>query len=375
MVAAGDTMGAQKLILAELNREFGGAGEKFAETAQGKMQAAMTQLGNAGESLGAILLPVFTGIASIVARVGEAFQNLSPGAQRIITIVLGIVAVVGPFLLILAKLVQAFQIVKTAIIGIQLAAAPMVLLWVAIGLAVAALVFVIVKNWDTIKKFLLAVWNGIKTAALAVFNALKAYFVTVFNVYKTVILAVWNAIRATLTGIWNAIKAVATAVWGGLRAAFSAYVNAYKTIILGAFNLIKSVLTGIWNGIVSAVRTAWNTITGIIRGAIDAVMGPINALKSAVSWLLPGSPVPFVVGLEKSAKALRALGAEARRVQLPTFAAPALGAARAQVGRRGMREIGTSAREGDKTFNLTVSSRESVGSIRGDFRMMEAMAR
>ena len=37
MVEAGNTMGAQKIILAELNKEFGGSAKAFGETMPGQL--------------------------------------------------------------------------------------------------------------------------------------------------------------------------------------------------------------------------------------------------------------------------------------------------------------------------------------------------
>lgn len=57
MVKTGDVMGYQKLVLAELNREFGGASEAMGDTASGSANKLKTALGNLAEYLGSTMLP------------------------------------------------------------------------------------------------------------------------------------------------------------------------------------------------------------------------------------------------------------------------------------------------------------------------------
>ncbi len=64
MVVAGDTMGAQKVILQELERQFGGSAEAQA-TASDKLRTAW---GNVQEQLGAVLLPIFEKVATWLAE-------------------------------------------------------------------------------------------------------------------------------------------------------------------------------------------------------------------------------------------------------------------------------------------------------------------
>ena len=60
MVESGDIMGAQKVILAELDKQFGGSAEAFANTYAGKMQQFNNTMGNVKETIGSALLPIMT---------------------------------------------------------------------------------------------------------------------------------------------------------------------------------------------------------------------------------------------------------------------------------------------------------------------------
>lgn len=75
MVASGDTMGAQKVILAELNKEFGGAAKAAADPAQ----RASVAWGNFKEMLGGFVLPIVTKFADVLTL------YVLPGIQAFVT--------------------------------------------------------------------------------------------------------------------------------------------------------------------------------------------------------------------------------------------------------------------------------------------------
>lgn len=76
MYEAGDAAGAQKIILAELNAEFGGQAAAYMETGAGKLDALKVAFDNLSESIGGILLPVITTLGAVVKPLVEWFSNL-----------------------------------------------------------------------------------------------------------------------------------------------------------------------------------------------------------------------------------------------------------------------------------------------------------
>ena len=105
------------------------------------------------ETIGKILIPVGQKIVKIFNRLTEGFLKLSPATQKLIVIGAGLVAALGPllvlfggFLAILPAIVTGFSFIGVA--GLILAAK-----FVAIGLAIAALVAGImwlIDNWSTL---------------------------------------------------------------------------------------------------------------------------------------------------------------------------------------------------------------------------------
>lgn len=84
MVAAGDTMGAQKVILAELNKEFGGSAEAFGETLPGQIAKAKNSLGDMQESILVGALPAIEAGTKAVGGMADAYASL-PAPVRTVT--------------------------------------------------------------------------------------------------------------------------------------------------------------------------------------------------------------------------------------------------------------------------------------------------
>ena len=113
LVASGDAMVAQKLILAELQKEFGGAAEANA-TNSAKMKVAFD---NAAESLGGALAPALTGAAKAAEVASKAFQAIPEPVQA--AVVAGAaLALVGPKVQsALEVIASSASSVKTALTG------------------------------------------------------------------------------------------------------------------------------------------------------------------------------------------------------------------------------------------------------------------
>lgn len=77
MVEAGDTMGAQKLILQELATEFGGSASAQAQTFQGRMEQLSNQVDNMKERIGEAIVK---GISPFVQKISDFLA--SPAGQK-----------------------------------------------------------------------------------------------------------------------------------------------------------------------------------------------------------------------------------------------------------------------------------------------------
>ena len=111
---SGDALGAQKVILEELERQFGGTAAAIADTDFGRMQQALNDLGDAAEDIGAILLPVLADLAGKVSDLAKGFQELDPEQQKVFVNMAIAAAAAGPVALLTSKLLAA----GSAIVGL-----------------------------------------------------------------------------------------------------------------------------------------------------------------------------------------------------------------------------------------------------------------
>lgn len=117
--------------------------------------------------IGTNLIPIITPLIQKITGVVQKFGEMSPAAQKVITIIGIVVAAVGPLLLVIGTLASGLS----AIIAIAPAVGaaftvllgPVGLIIAGIAAAVAAGI-ALYKNWDKVKKVASSVWNGIKNA-------------------------------------------------------------------------------------------------------------------------------------------------------------------------------------------------------------------
>ncbi len=295
MSDAGDTAGAQALILGELEKQFGGTAEAMAQTGTGKAKQAMNALGDAGEQIGAIVIPMVSKLAEWLKKLAGWFQNLSPEAKEWIVRLGAVAAAVGPVLLVGGKLIKGFMAVGKAFKALNLIM--MANPWALLIAAVVALVVVIVKNWDKIVEFLQGVWDWIKEAAGNVWEWLKEAVGKALEFIKDLFLN-WTGPGLVIKH-WDSIKAAAKAVWDWIKDFVGKALDFVKNLFLNwtapgliikHWDSIKEAATAVGEWIkdkFNAVVEFFKGIPGRISRAVSGMWDGIKtAFKAAVNWLI-----------------------------------------------------------------------------------------
>lgn len=270
----------------------------FARTSDGtanslkQFQAASQDLGTA---VGTVLLPIITPIIQKITEWINKFNELSPTAQKIITVVGIIVAAVGPLLVIFGTLASAIgtiiTVAATVAPVIGAIAAPVLGVVAAIAAAIAIGV-ALYKNWDTIKAKASEIWNAIKDAIAnvvsVVVNKVKTNFTTLKN---------------NVTKIFNGIKTIASNIWNGIKTKVSSVVNGIKSTVSSVFNSIKATASSVWNSIKNAITRPIETAKNTVKKAISKIKGffPLKVGKIFSGLKLPhfnisGGKAPFGIG-------------------------------------------------------------------------------
>lgn len=301
MAEAGDVAGAQSLILAELEKQYGGAAQAAANTDPFRKSAVA--MGQAGDAIGEALLPLLPPLTNAITGILQAFTNLDPGIQTFIIGAAAIAAAIGPVLLALGAIVSTVGTVITAMapllgaisaafsvggvfagatatvsgftamLSLLAGAAAPVLVPLA---ALAAVGAVIYANWDKIAPVLSEFWSkvqevlGPKLAALA-------------ETIKTALTELWE-------GPFGEAVRVVISILGEFAAAYTSVMGeALIRIISAAVDLISGAFTTIVNVIKVVVAVLSGDFAGAWEAAKELVSGVIATILNVIESLAPGA--------------------------------------------------------------------------------------
>ena len=226
----------------------------FARTSDGlanSQRIMKAELANASAELGTQLLPLALKAVKAITGLVEKFTSMSPAGQKVILIIGGIAAAIGPLIMIIGTVLQVVGGLMTFLAG------PAV---VAIGAAMAPVLPII----------------GIIAAIIAVvgllFAAWKNNWFGIRDITANVI--------GSIVDFWNnkfipAIKSVA---------------DFLGKVLGGAFNAVKNAIMGVWD---------W----------IQKLAGALTNIKLP-DWMTPGSPTPWEIGLRGISDAMSELDGE-----------------------------------------------------------------
>ena len=193
--------GATLALIWEQTGAAQGQAAREAEGASGAMRALKTEITNLTTELGEVLLPVITPIVSGIRDFVSGIRDLSPEAKKVIVVVAGITAAVGPLLLGLGSLLKMLPLI---VAGFTALTGP-------IGIAVTAIVAgttLIIANWDELKNASKNVVKYIKED----WDALKRGFDSDTNWFVNR----WNQIRGLFSKPLSAQAGVGAGALGGL---------------------------------------------------------------------------------------------------------------------------------------------------------------
>lgn len=266
MVDAGDTAGAQKIILAELNKEFGGSAKAAGETLGGQVNILKARFEELTEKIATAVMPMLTRLVAWATENWPAFEAAITAA--------------------IARIVAWFQ-----------------------------------ANWPTIQAIAVGVfqalsdaWNNILHPALdaivAAFGALvtttrehwgqiQAAAQGVINWYNNVLAPTIKSVIATLTAIWAKYGAEITAI-------IAAALGVVKATLTAAFNVIKGIVTAALAILRGDWGEAWNALKGVVSSAIEGAKAVLKAQVELVVAVAKGLGTAIIDGVEAGAKKLGA---------------------------------------------------------------------
>lgn len=299
LVDQASTGSLQKLI-AELKASKGEA-QKVAGTMTDNLSGDMKNLQSAWEDLG---IQIFDGIDSPLRQISQSITRViskvgvwmkeNPELAKTLTMIglaiagiittlgilsLSIAAMLGPLAAAklslsilgikggsaLTLLLKPIKLLGSAFLGLGKAMlANPILLVIA---AIAAAVYLIYKNWDTIGPYVYKVWDTVKRYTAIAWQALKDTIKSAWEAIKYIffnwtplglIIKHWDSIVSYTQTTWTMIKTKISDVWEG----------------------IKTTLKNGWNNIVKSVQETWETIKTTISTKWDEIVEDTKALPA-----------------------------------------------------------------------------------------------
>lgn len=157
-----------------------------------------------GTTIGNAFLPVLKDLAKWLKDVMEWFRGLDESTVRIITTIAGLVAALGPALVMMAKLTDSIKTMIPVFKALTSSAG----LWVtAISALIAAGIY-LWKNWDRVKEALLSIWDSIVYGVQQAISYLKTLLFSYIKMWIEAINSVGKYIPKLNTALDSAKKAV-----------------------------------------------------------------------------------------------------------------------------------------------------------------------
>ena len=167
---------AQTIILNELDKQYGGAAEAAANAGLGPFQQLGNQLSDVNEQFGAIIVEGIEPLKTMLKSLADTLSGTSTETKESIVKFGALTAIIGPILIILAKLVTAFATLRSFFLLKLLPALKFVFLAFKnltpagriISLVIAA-AGILISNWDKV----VGVYDRVKNKILELVGAKK----------------------------------------------------------------------------------------------------------------------------------------------------------------------------------------------------------
>lgn len=319
MQDAGDTAGAQKVILAELNREFGGSADAFGDSSAGKIAKFKNEMGNLQEEIVGAFLPAglevvgfltdklpgaVDAVGSVAERVQGTINSVVNGLKGDkgggITAALGLGGdesgqISGSLGRIRETLSGFTEDVRAKFEGIRAFVAEIM---PQVQEAIGHVLNVVQELWrlfgDNILTQVHNVFSFISEIVSAGLQIIQGVIRTVLAVINGDWGKAWEGIKQILGGVWDAIFGILRFALDTMTNLLSAGWDALKAVTLFAWNGLKSIISSAIEGVITFHRElpgrilgALGDLLGLLRSkGSDIIQGLRNGVDSAFGGLL-----------------------------------------------------------------------------------------
>lgn len=264
-----------------------------------------------GESISNVVAPILKDVAAVLREFASWFGSLPDGVKETIVRIAALVALIGPALVIVGKVTSGIGSIVSVggklvtfmtsslvpAMGAVTASGGWIIGAIALVIAaIAALAYIIYKNWDDIAPWLEDKWEGLKEAWEITWENISTFWSNTMNNITDKASETWNTISENASYFWDnfstfwtnvGVSAYTTAstAWTNISAWLS---SSWQTIVqsgITSFTTLKVGVQAVWSNIRSATSTTWNnvksTVSSAMSSAYSAVSSRMSAMRSA----------------------------------------------------------------------------------------------
>lgn len=349
MVETGHTAEAQKAILAELSKEFGGSAVEAGKSFDGQYQIVKNQIFGIGAGITSQLMPAITSLMSavnshipqiqsivnsVISGVTTSFKTLGPivlgigqDIEKIATSIfpqlnssssnlgktlLGIAqgglgalktvfdwmaqhgTVVGTTIAAIAGAMVTYKAVVIATNAVQEVQNGLLAISAvrAGGLAAAQTALKTAEGSATIAQMLLnaamdANPIGLVIVAIGALVAGLVYAYKHSETFRNIVSNAFNSIKNVAVSVFNFLKGFISK-WGTEILVAVAPLIGIPLLIYQHWNGIKTFITNLWNSIKSTTTSIWNSIVNSIKGFVTGVKNTITSTWNGLKSIVSG---------------------------------------------------------------------------------------
>jgi hypothetical protein len=299
---SGNLMGAQRIILAELRKEFGGSAEAAGATFAGALDRAKNAVDSIAEAMLSAKVPMFTAALGAVADgayaisdaitkgdiIGLINRAFGPGAKALVVgLGAAMASSLAPQIINVGRLAVAMgaQYARAAV-AMVVSMAPVI----ATTAAIAFAAYPFIKNWDYVAGVFVDAWSAMKDAVRVAWNAITSTIAKAFTVvtdsfksgYKNFISFFIDPVAGAFKTLFDALPESVKSALGGLSFKMPSVSfeipgagSAFKELKEGAGTALKYV-SSLALDAKSNMVSVYGSIGGDINGALNSVMSAIT---------------------------------------------------------------------------------------------------
>lgn len=316
LMETGDAAAAQQLILAELERQFGGSAAMAAQTFSGRMVVMSERIEDAKGAIGDAMLPLLMELTDVfnddmlpvikivTANIAAFFEGIRKNGGVMATIdnlkkSFGNLVATNPILQRIIELGrELWKTFDTLLSGIKvLAADPNLQKWGGFALQILEKVALIIIDVVILAFRALGTAINVAVQVIKIFaNAMEPVWSVVYPKIVAALTAISQLLRGDFAGAWTTVKNIVVGAWtellnkiGSILSDITKRLSNFINDIVGtAIDIGKDIVSGIAQGIMQAKASVEKALKSVIDDAIKkikdmlGISSPSKALAMAI---------------------------------------------------------------------------------------------